>query len=68
MPQLMVTRVMIEDIRSEGKYVATFNPWPRDEQREARDITGVQKRKPFTHRRQGSRWDQYGESSSAAFL
>ena len=39
-------------IRSEGKYVASFNPWPRDEQREARDITGtgVQKRKPYTHR------------------
>ena len=53
-------------IRSEGKYVATTNPWPRDEQREARDIAGVQKRKPCTHRRQGNRWDQYGESSSAA--
>ena len=55
--------------RSEGKYAASFNPWPRDEQREARDITvitGVQKRKPYTHRRQGNRWDQYGESLSAA--
>ena len=50
-------------IRSEGRYVASFNPWPRDEQREARDITGVQKRKPYTHR---SRWDQYGESRRRA--
>ena len=55
-----------EFTRSAGKYAASFNPWPRDEQREARDITGVQKRKPYTHRRQGNRWDQYGESSSAA--
>ena len=53
-------------IRSGGKYVASTNPWPRDEQKEARDIAGVQKRKPYTHRRQGNRWDQYGESSSAA--
>ena len=53
-------------IQSEGKYAATSNPWPRDEQKEARDIAGVQKRKPYTHRRQGNRWDQYGESSSAA--
>ena len=53
-------------IRSEGKYVASTNPWPRDDQKEARDIAGVQKRKPYTHRRQGNRWDQYGESSSAA--
>ena len=33
---------------------------------EARDIAGVRKRNPYTHRRQGNRWDQYGESSSAA--
>ena len=30
-----------------------------------RDVAGVQKRKPV-YRRQGNRWDQYGESSSAA--
>ena len=45
--------------RSEGKYAASFNPWPRDEQREARDIAGVQKRKPYTHRTResmGSVW------------
>ena len=53
-------------IRSEGEYVVPTNPWPRDEQREARDIAVVQKRKPYAHRRQGNRWDQYGESSSAA--
>ena len=53
-------------IRSERKYVASTNPWPRDEQKEARHIAGAQKRKPYTHRRQGNQWDQYGESSSAA--
>ena len=53
-------------IRSEGKYVASSNPRPRDEQKETRDIAGVQRRKPYTHRRQGNRWDQYGESLSAA--
>ena len=53
-------------IRSEGSYATSSNPWPREEQKEARDITGVQKRKPYTHRRKGNRWDQYGESSSAA--
>ena len=54
-------------IRSEGRYVAPTNPWPRDLDKEARDIAGVQKRKPYTQRRQGNRWDQYGESSSAAY-
>ena len=53
-------------IRAEGKYVATSTPWPRDEVREARDIAGVLRRKPCPHRKQGNRWDQYGESSSAA--
>ena len=59
-------RDWVYPIRSEGEYVASTNPWPRDEQKEARDITGVQKGKPYSHRRQGNRWDQYGESSSAA--
>ena len=59
-------RDRIHPIRSEGKFAASTNPWPRDEQKEARDIAGVQKRKPYPHRRQGNRWDQYGESSSAA--
>ena len=31
-----------------------------------RDIAGATRRKPYTHRRQRNRWDQYGESSSAA--
>ena len=53
-------------IRSEGRYAVPSNPWPRDPQKETRNIAGVQKRKPYTHRRQGNRWDQYGESSSAA--
>ena len=29
-------------------------------------LQGLQKRKPYPHRRPGNRWDQYGESSSAA--
>ena len=53
-------------IRAEGEYATTENPWPRDEVKESRDIAGMQKRKPYPHRRQGNRWDQYGESSSAA--
>ena len=55
--------------RSEGEYATTESPWPRDEVKESRDISGLQKRKPYgpyPHRRQGNRWDQYGESSSAA--
>ena len=52
-------------IRSEGKHVVPTNPWPRDPEKEARDNAGVQKRKPYVHRRQGNRWDQYGEASSA---
>ena len=53
-------------IRAGGKYVAVPTPWPRDEVKEARDIASATKRKPFTHPRQGNRWDQYRESSSAA--
>ena len=53
-------------IRSEGTYVVPTSPWPRDSEKEARDIAGVQKRKTYTHRRQGNRSDEYGESSSAA--
>ena len=54
-------------VRSEGKHSSPTNPWPRDPEAEARDMAGVQKRKP-TYKRQGpgNRWDQYGESSSAA--
>ena len=52
-------------VRSEGRYVVPMIPWPRIPEKEERDIAGVQKRKPYVHRRQGNRWDQYGESSSA---
>ena len=51
--------------RSHGEYAATANPWPRDEGKEARAMAEVHKRKPYPTRRQGNRWDQYGESSSA---
>ena len=50
-------------VRSEGKYVTPTNPWPRDQEKETRDMTSVQKRKPHVPR--GNRWDQYGEASSA---
>ena len=62
-----VQRDMLFPVRTEGKYTAPASPWPRDPEREERDTTGVQKRKPV-YRRQGpsNRWDQYGESSSAA--
>ena len=53
-------------IRATGIYATVQTPWPRDEEKEARDIAGATKRKPYPHRRQGHRWDQYGESSSAA--
>ena len=46
-------------VRAEGDYIV-----PMMEQEE-RDIAGVQKRKPYVHKRQGNRWDQYCESSSA---
>ena len=53
-------------IRASGIYSTVDNPWPRDAEKETRDIAGAAKRKPYPHRRQGNRWDQYGESSSAA--
>ena len=53
-------------IRASGMYATVDNPWPRDAEKETRDIAGATKRKPYPHRRQGNRWDQYGESSSAA--
>ena len=53
-------------VRSEGQYVVPENPWPRDPEKEARDNANVQKRKLYVSRRQGNRWDQYGEASSSA--
>ena len=60
-------RATVFPVRSEGKYSSPTNPWPRDPEAEARDMAGVQKRKP-TYKGQGpgNSWDQYGESSSAA--
>ena len=52
--------------RSQGVYANTHNPWPRDEEKEAKAAAEVHKRKPCPTRRQGNRWDQYGESSSGA--
>ena len=58
---------MLFPVTAEGRYTVQTNPWPRDTETEERDTAGVQKRKPV-HKRQGpsNRWDQYGESSSAA--
>ena len=61
-----VQRHMLYPVRAEGVYVVPTNPRPRDPEKEERDTTGVQKRKPYVYRRQGNHWDQYGESSSAA--
>ena len=52
--------------RLRGEFVTTFNPWPRKEDLEAKDVMEIQKRTPGYSRRQGNRWDQYGESSSAS--
>ena len=52
--------------RSHGEFAATSNPWQRKEELEAKDVMEVQKRNPGVARRQGNRWDQYGESSSAS--
>ena len=53
-----VQRDTLYPVRAEGDYTVPMNPWPRDPEKEERDIAGVQKRKPV-YRRQG-------ESSSAA--
>ena len=53
-------------IRATGIYATVQTPWPGDEEKEAREIAGATKRKPYPHLRQGNRWDQCGESSSAA--
>ena len=61
-----VPRVQGYPIGAEGNYAAVQTPWPRDDEKEASDVARATKRKPYTHRRHGNRWDQYGESSSAA--
>ena len=52
-------------VRTEGRYIVLVTPWPRIPEKEERDIAGVQNKKPYVYKRQGNRWDQYGESSSA---
>ena len=52
--------------RAQGEYANTSNPWPRVEEKESKAVAEMQKRKPCSTRRQGNRWDQYGESSSAS--
>ena len=52
--------------RSHGEFAATSNPWQRREEQEAKEVAEMQKRNPGLARRQGNRWDQYGESSSAS--
>ena len=37
-------------IRASGVYATVDNPWPRNAEKEARDITGATKRKPYPHR------------------
>ena len=58
-----------EDVptRSHGEFATTHNPWQRKEELEAKEVMEMQKRTPGNPRRQGNRWDQYGESSSASF-
>ena len=52
--------------RAHGKFAATTNPWLRVEDQESKEVAEMQRRKPCSTRRQGNRWDQYGESSSAS--
>ena len=52
--------------RSHGEFANTSNPWQRKEDQEAKEVTEMQRRKPGPARRQGNRWDHYGESSSAS--
>ena len=52
--------------RSHGEFASTDNPWQRKEEQEAKEVTEMQRRRPGPSRRQGNRWDQYGESSSAS--
>ena len=55
-------------LRSAGAYSPPKNPWPREKETETRDTAfAVQKRELHWKRQgQGSSWDQYGDSSSAA--
>ena len=52
--------------RAHGEFAETHNPWPRKEALEAKEASEIQKRKSGFTRKQGNRWDQYGDSSSAS--
>ena len=43
-----VHRDMLYPVRTEGVYTVPTDPWPRDPEKEERDTTGVQKRKPMS--------------------
>ena len=45
-----VQRDMLYPVRTEGVYAVPTNPWPRDPEKEERDTTGAQKRKPVYRR------------------
>ena len=46
-------------VRAQGDYSVPTNPWPRDPEKEKRDVAGVQKRKPYVHRGQGNLCDRH---------
>ena len=55
-------------LRSAGAYSSLKNPWPREKENETKDTAfAVQNRKlQWKRQGQGNRWDQCGDSSSAA--
>ena len=63
----LMQRDMLFPVRAKGGFTVPTNPWPRNAATEERDTVGLQKIKPI-YKRQGpsNRWDQYGESLSAA--
>ena len=65
LPEADAHRGALYPVRSKGEYVTPTNPWPRNAEREERDFASVHKRKPCAHQGPSSRWDQYGEDSSA---
>ena len=61
---IQVYRMVI--LVSQGQSHSPKQWLPTDEEKEAKAMAEMHKRKPCPTRRQGNRWDQYGESSSAA--
>ena len=43
-----VQRDMLYQVRAEGDYTVPTNPWPRDPEKEERDVTGVQAEKTLS--------------------